>query len=330
MSNIGNAPKHILTDVLGSNIFESKKLAYMHEGDKNSVNYLKGGLNNTLRARSANPFASTSTDTTVMNSIPRTLTIVESAHEFDPNSYKNYWRDYQPEGEFNFEKLPKKVQATLEQLFLSNVKSDLEGALTNGATGVTTGIIPQLSANATTELQGGVATLAQMTANSAIGWRAKGNNQSGTSIQAVTLTSANILGKLQLLINGQTRVMQGREHKKFMVSFATANLMMEAQRLNLNYKGVDVTEAGVLKYAGHDVIINTSFPNNTILFCSMSGNPLTDAIQMATSKSKDLNSLKVGSPHGMGRTVGMVLTFAIDIYVVRREEVCFYTSTTLS
>ena len=118
--------------------------------------------------------------------------------------------------------------------------------------------------------------------------------------------------------------MRKRAGRKFMVSHGTADLLREAQRLELNFKGVDVTSEGVMRYAGYDFIENASFPDDTILFASMTGDMKSDAIQLGTSMSSDFNNLEVERTSNFGRLYGMLLTFAIDIYVVRPEEVCYY------
>jgi GTP cyclohydrolase I len=140
----------------------------------------------------------------------------------------------------------------------------------------------------------------------------------------VALTTANVFQKFEILIKNQTKAMRTRAGRKFMVSHATADIIREAQRLELNFKGVDVTEAGIMRYAGYDIIENSSFPDDSIMFASMTGDMKTDAIQLGTSMSSDFNNLEVERTSNFGRLYGMLLTFAIDIYVVRPEEVCYY------
>ena len=61
----------------------------------------------------------------------------------------------------------------------------------------------------------------------------------------------------------------------------------------------------------------------------MTGDYKTDAIQMGTSLSGDFNNLHVERLSNFSREWGMVLTFAIDIFLARPEEVCFYTTEAL-
>ena len=115
-----------------------------------------------------------------------------------------------------------------------------------------------------------------------------------------------------------------------MINHAVGDILREAQRLKLTFKGVDVTEEGVLRYAGYDLIENQSFPDDFIMFASMTGEMKTDAVQMGTSLSSDFNNLAVARLHTLSREWGMLLTFALDIFVVRPEEVCVYTATTIA
>lgn len=320
--NVGKAPVGILARALTGNIFVEKSLAFMNEGDKDGYNAYKHDIKNVLRARSVNP-ASAVANTAKKQAYKRSLVVVESFETFDPANYYSHWKDYQPEGAFQWEGLPAEVQATLEELFLGTSAEATEDELTNGTSGLLTGLIAQLESNVYTQLQGAEPTPTQVVDNTAIGFRIHGGNG------YVALTSANIFSKLELLIAGQTKAMRKRANRKFMISHATADLLREGQRLQLNFKGVDVTEEGVLRYAGYDLIENPSFPDNTILFCSMSGDMKTDAIQMGTSTSADFNNLEVNRLSNFGREWGMLLTYALDIFLVRPEEVCFYTPTVI-
>lgn len=324
--NVGKAPVGVLARALTGNIFVEKSLAYMNEGDRDGYNAYKHDIKNVLRARSSNP-ASTVANTSQKQAFKRSLVVVESFETFDPSEYHNHWKEYQPEGEFDWESLPREVQATLEELFLGTAAEAVEDELTNGSGGLVTSLIGQLESATYTNLNGGEATPTQVVNNTAIGFRAHGGGL-GDQL-SVALTTSNVFQKLELLIKKQPKSMRKRGGRKFMISHGTADLIKEAQRLELNFKGVDVTEEGILRYAGYDMIENPSFPDNTILFCSMTGDMKSDAIQLGTSMSSDFNNLTVDRVSNFGRHWGMLLTFALDIFVVRPEEICFYTPTTI-
>jgi hypothetical protein len=326
MSNIGTAPVGILERALTGNIFVEKSLAYMNEGDKGNYNAFKSDIKNVLRARTDNPAAAIA-NTSQKQAFNRTLTVVESFETFDPSEYHNYWREFQPTGEFQWEGLPANIQASLEELFLGSSEEAAEDLLTNGDGTLVLGVVPQLLSTGYTALNGASPTATQTVNNTSIAFRA---HDAGTNDElGVALTTANIFEKLEILIKNQTKEMRKRPSRKFMISHGTADILKEAQRLRLNYKGVDVTEEGVLRYAGYDLIENPSFPDDTIIFASMSADMKSDAIQLGTSMSSDFNNLEVNRLSNFGRQWGMALTFALDIFVVRPEEVCFYSTDTL-
>ena len=325
--NVGQAPVGVLAKALTGNIFVEQSLAYMNEGDKDGYNAYKHDIANVLRAYSSNP-ASTVANTSQKQNFKRNLVIVESYETFNPADYHTHWKEYQPSGEFQWETLPTEVQATLEELFLGNAAEAVEDELTNSTGGLVTGLIAQLESNALTSLDGAIATPTQVVGNTAIAFRAHAGG-SGDNL-SVALTTSNVFQKLELLIKKQTKAMRKRSGRKFMVSHGTADLIKEAQRLELNFKGVDVTEAGILRYAGYDIIENPSFPDDTIILASMTGDMKQDAIQLGTSMSSDFNNLEVNRVSNFGREYGMLLTFAIDIFVVRPEEVTFYTQATIA
>ena len=325
--NVGQAPAGVLAKALTGNIFVEQSLAYMNEGDKDGYNAYKHDIKNVLRTRSSNP-ASVVANSSKKQNYKRSLAVVESFETFDPSDYYTHWKDYQPAGEFQWEELPTEVKSVLEELFLGNAAEAVEDELTNSTSGLVSGLIAQLESNALTSLDGAVATPTQNVDNTSIAFRASAG-LSGDNL-GVALTTANIFQKLEILIKNQTKAMRKRSGRKFMVSHGTADLIREAQRLELNFKGVDTTEEGIMRYAGYDIIENPSFPDDNILFASMTGDMKTDAIQLGTSMSSDFNNLEVNRVSPFGRTYGMLLTFAIDIFVVRPEEVCFYTTATIA
>lgn len=323
--NVGAAPVGVLVRALTGNIFVEKSLAYMNEGDRDGYNAYKHDIKNVLRARSVDP-SLTVANTSQKQAFKRNLVVVESYETFDPADYYTHWKDFQPAGNFQWEGLPTEVQSALEELLLGTAAEATEDQLTNGTT-LVIGLIPQLKSAAYTSLNGTAATPTQNVNNTAIAFRAHSAG-AGVNLGEV-LTADNVFDKLEILIKYQTKAMRKRANRKFMISHGTADLIREAQRLKLNFKGVDVTEEGVMRYAGYDLIENPSFPDNTILFCSMSGDFRTDAFQLGTSMSSDFNNLEVQRTSNFGRTWGMLLTFALDIFVVRPEEVCFYTTSAL-
>ena len=258
--NVGSAPAGVLAKALTGNIFVEKGLAFMNEGDKDGYNVYKHDIANILRTRSANP-ASTVSNTSKKAAFKRTLAVVESFETLDPGAYHNYWKEYQPEGEFNWEGLPSEVQASLEEIFLGSAAAAVEDELTNGTSSLVTGLIEQLESAGLTNLNGADATPTQVVDNTAIAFRAHGGGSGDTL--AVALTSSNVFDKLELLIKYQTKAMRKRAGRKFMVNHKTADLVREAQR-NAQYKGVDFSEEGVMRYGGYDIIENPSFPDDAI------------------------------------------------------------------
>lgn len=322
--NVGKAPVGVLTRALTGNIFVEKSLAFMNEGDKDGYNAYKHDIQNVLRARSDNP-AATVANTSKKEAYKRGLTVFESFETFDPAEYHSFWKEYQPVGEFQWEGLPTEVQAALEEMFLGSAAEASEDALTNGVATLITGLVPQLNSPTLVSLNGGEATPTQITANTHICFRADAGTAAAGDNKSVALTVDNIFTVLELLIRKQSKAMRKRPGRKFMVNHGTADLISEAQRLKLNFKGVDVTEEGIKRYAGYDIIENPSFPDNAIMLASMTGDFKTDAIQLGTSLSSDFNNLEVNRLSNFGRSWGMLLTFALDIFVVRPEEICWYT-----
>lgn len=325
--NVGSKPVGIITRALTGNVFVEQNLAFMNEGDKDGYNVYKHDVQNVLRARSLDP-ASSVANTSVKNNFKRDLTVLESFETFNPAEYYSFWKDYQPAGAFQWETLPSEVQSTLEELFLGSAAEAVEGALTNGSAVFTSGLMDQLVASAYTQLAPGTkATPTQITANTAIAFRAF-NGGTGDYAYAA-LTTSNIFSKIELMIANQTNEQRKRPGRKFMVNAAFGDMLMNAQRNELNFKGVDVTEDGKLMHAGYEFVINQSFPDNTMILCSMTGANQTDAIQLGTSMSADFTNVDVQRISNFGREYGMLLTLALDIFVVRPEEICVYTPASL-
>jgi len=325
--NVGAKPVGILARALTGNIFVEKSLAYMNEGDKDGYNVYKHDIANVLRAQTVNPASSVS-NTSKKGAFKRALVVVESFETFNPADYYTHWKDYQPAGEFQWEGLPSEVQSVIEELLLGTSAEAAESEIINGDGTLLTGIIDQLENVALTSLNGTAPTATQVTANTAIAFAAHAGGAGDNAYAA--LTTSNIFSKLELLIKKQHSAMRKRAGRKFLVSHGTADIIREAQRLELNFKGVDVTEEGIMRYAGYDIIECANWPDNTLMFCSMTGDMKTDAIQLGTSMSGDFNNLEVNRLTNFGREWGMLLTFALDVYAVRPEEICFYTPGTIA
>ncbi len=321
MSNVGKAPAGVLARALGGNIFQDMNLAFMNEGSKDSYNVFKHDVRNALEAATVDP-ASSFSNTSKKNSFNRQLVKVQTKESFLPSEYDHYWEGWQPSGPYQWNDMPDKVKRNLEELFVGSAANAASDELTNGDGTLITGLCPQLRSAAYSQLTTDP-TPTQITENTSIAFRAFA---AGTGIYAgVALTPSNIFDKLELMIKGQSKSQRKRPGRKFMVGSATADLIKEAQRLELNFKGVDVTEEGIMRYAGFDIIENIDFPENDILLCSMTGSYKTDAIQMGTSMSADWNNLTTARLSPFSREWGMCLTFSLDIFVVRPEEVCYYT-----
>jgi len=325
--NVGSKPVGILTRALTGNVFVEQNLAFMNEGDKDGYNVYKHDIKNVLRARTTNP-GSSANSIDVKNDFKRSLTVLESWATFDPSDYYSFWKDYQPAGQFQWEGLPSEVQSAMEELFLGSAAEAVEASLTNGSTDFTSGLIDQLVSTGYTQIvKGTPATSTQIANNTGIAFRAHAGGAGEYAYAAIT--TSNIFSKLELMIQNQTTEQRKRSGRKFMVNHTTADILMEAQRLELNFKGVDIIDEGVMRYAGYEFVINQSFPDNTILLCSMTGAFQTDAIQLGTSMSADFNNVEVQRLNNFNRQWGMLLTLALDIFVVRPEEICFYTPETL-
>ena len=109
--------------------------------------------------------------------------------------------------------------------------------------------------------------------------------------------------------------MRRRPNRKFMVGSTTLDILKSAQRNNLTYKGVEITEDGIAKHAGYWVVENTSMPDNTMILCSMGGDLNNDAIQMGTSKSSDMNKVTVERLSAFAEEYGMLVSFSFTDYL---------------
>ena len=322
--NTGAAPVGVLARALTGNVFMEENLAYMNEGDKDSYNAYKHDLKNVLRARTVNPSSNlgASAKKAAHN---RVLGVVETIEGFDPGEYHNHWREYQPEGVFDFENLPREVQMVLEELFLGTAAEAAGELLTTGDGSVAgiVGIVTQMRSAALVTLNGDAATPEQTVSNTRMAFKATAGG-SGINL-GVAIVSGNLLDKFELMISNQTKAMRKRPGRKFMVSQEIADIFGALQRDLTIHKGVSIDAEGVMKYGGYELVINNDFGASEIMLASMTGDLKTDAIQLGTSMSADFNNVIVDKIDNFSRNMGMLLTFALDIYVVRPEEVCFYT-----
>lgn len=113
----------------------------------------------------------------------------------------------------------------------------------------------------------------------------------------VTLTSSNILDKLDALISSvavNKKALLGArryERMKFFVSINTEQIYQTALTTGVTFKGLNTMERGIKPWKGYDVVPLAGFPDNTILFCE--GLPDTTSNLYLGMNSTEDNNLQL-------------------------------------
>ena len=112
-------------------------------------------------------------------------------------------------------------------------------------------------------LQGNTASLTNLKYFNGIITRAKADVLVPKVASPVALTIANIGDKLQATLDAVARAVLYNPGLKFFVSYKTAQLWESYQRTVL-YKGVDMTAAGIMRFAGRTIVPLNGMPDDCI------------------------------------------------------------------
>lgn len=230
--------------------------------------------------------------------------------EFHPNEFRDFWEPYQPSPDqpFTLSTLPTQVLADMTSQIIAESGFDVAQCIWMGNRGASpapaypldrfVGIIPQLENSADTI------------------------NLSG----AVTLTSANILDKLQDVYLSIPKACLRRQDMKIFVSTGAAQLYQEAL-VATSGKGPLSNTADpldTLNFKGVRVVSTDEFPENTIVAAESGTNGRTSNFHFGATNIQNESIVQVNRVQANSELYFMKLIFNAGTAVAKPDEVVLY------
>jgi len=193
--------------------------------------------------------------------------------EFDPNDFRDLWEEFAPDGEFVFTELDSAVQTQMLQYLIegpNGVNEYMGTAILQGSKATGTDPFDRFDGLVTKALADpDVIDVANYAA----------------------LTTSNIFDKFLDTFNA-SRIPTRRNSKyKFLCSVKDGETYAQAQKLQ-NYKGVDVTSEGIMKFNGRPVVPLVGMPDNCII-ATIADSTRGSNIWLGSQGMADLKAIKV-------------------------------------
>jgi len=147
---------------------------------------------------------------------------------------------------------------------------------------------------------------------------------------AQVLTEANIKGafdSVKAAIPDALLYKYGKEGVRFHCNYGTQKIWEQAQQ-SLAFKSVDMTENGINKYSGYDVVPLAGMPPNTII-ATISRPDTTGHFWLGLNSATDESNVKVGLLRPEGELWFLKILMKADTQTGWGTEIIIYTTITL-
>lgn len=109
---------------------------------------------------------------------------------------------------------------------------------------------------------------------------------------------------------------------RYFCSYLTYDFYTEYQR-NQSYKGIDVTEGGVLKYRGHEIVPVADFPENTF-YIAKALPTMESNLWMGVNSTSDENNLQIDKVAPNSDLWFVKGKMKVDVNYVFPDEIVYY------
>lgn len=224
--------------VVGNEIVQGGHV-YVRDGIKKSLTIPRMVVGNVIQDRKPTPDTSLGTMTIDGRTlVPADYTIYA---EFNPRDFEQHWYATQLNPTLIDRRLPVSIESVIIQEVLKRHNEYLGLAL----------------------LQGNTTLLTNLKYFNGLITRAKADVLVPKVASPVVLTVSNIGDAFQGTLNVIARAVLYNPGLKFFVSYKTAQVWEQYQRTVL-YKGVDMTAAGIMRFAGRTIVPLNGMPDDTI------------------------------------------------------------------
>jgi len=141
----------------------------------------------------------------------------------------------------------------------------------------------------------------------------------------ITLTNVNVAGEFDRGFQKIAPALRYDPKMRYFCSYLTYDLYTEYQRnvVTQPYKGIDITEAGVLKFRGHEIVRVADFPENTF-YIAKALPTMESNLWLGVNSSDDQNNLKIGQVAANSDFWFVKGKMKIDVNYVTPAEITYY------
>lgn len=137
-----------------------------------------------------------------------------------------------------------------------------------------------------------------------------------------TLSNSNIAGEFDKGFQKIKAALRYNPQMRYFCSYLTYDYYTEYQR-NQTYKGIDVTETGVLKYRGHEVVPVADFPENTF-YIAKALPTMESNLWMGVNSTDDQNNLQIDKVANNSDFWFVKGKMKVDVNYVFPDEIVYY------
>lgn len=193
-------------------------------------------------------------------------------YTFDPEDLLNYYPQFQPDMLLTEQEVPAVVLEAIFDLTLNKVGNQIGRIIWNGDT-TTTG---------DTSLNRADGLMKLMKAEAGV------KKVSG----AVALTKTNVVDAFESVLDATDQLASEDGGFKLIINKKTADLYRKYQQ-SQGFKGVDVTQKGIMDYSGVSIVIDPHVPADTVIGTYTEAGEGSN-LWMGTNLTSDLSTLKYG------------------------------------
>ncbi|QKG56997.1 hypothetical protein GKZ68_10385 [Hymenobacter sp. BRD128] len=282
--------------VVGNEIVQGGHV-YVRDGIKKALTIPRMVVGNVIQDRKPTPDTSLGTMTVDGRTlVPADYTIYA---EFNPRDFEQHWYATQLNPTLIDRRLPVTIESVIIQEVLKRHNEYLGLAILQGNTSLTTNL----------KYFNGLIT------------RAKADVLVPKVASPVALTTVNIGDALQSTLNSISRAVLYNPGLKFFVSYKTAQIWEQYQR-NTLYKGVDMTAAGIMRFAGRTIVPLNGMPDDTIFLAI--GSADSNSNLWVGMNSTDDNTLQLQRLQNNSELYFVKMLMKVDTNYGFSEETALY------
>lgn len=225
--------------------------------------------------------------------------------EFNPRSFEDFWRPWQPDGELVFRELPAEVQAIMLQELAKRSQNEIALKVVSGD--------KSLPTSDPLHYFDGFIT------------RAAASGDTIVVPSPVTITASNVESKLDLVYKALPIAVRRDPNTKLFISTNTMDLYEEAQYAKTN-KGPNVTDNLITRYRGKQLVPTPQWPDDCI-FAAKGNNTDESNLWIGVDHEGDETTVKVDRLQNNSELFFFRMDIKMDSQIVFEEETVLYKAT---